>query len=62
MSEDSLSPSEIYKTRLKKLEELRQKGYDPYSLYFAPQNTITDLLKIETGNQHSAIAPLLPKG
>lgn len=48
MSESSLSPSEIYKTRLKKLEELRQKGCDPYSLHFSPQHTIPELLKIES--------------
>ncbi len=39
--------SELYEHRLKKLQELRAQGYDPYSLYFKPEHEIASLLKID---------------
>ena len=48
VSEETLSPSEIHKNRLKKLEKLREQGYDPYSLHFAPEHRVADLLEIES--------------
>ena len=45
---DKMAPHlDLFENRLKKLNELREINYDPYSLYFKPENFTNELLEID---------------
>ncbi len=39
--------SDLYENRLQKLQNIKQQGYDPYSLYFQPKHLAHDLLELK---------------